>query len=115
MKTLVRIFFTILLLSTLNIGHATDTSRSLIRNTSCDENGNCNLQLSSAKIGPVSCPSSYLHWDGNTIAGKSMHTIALSALLAEKKVIIGFDSTNCYQLIGRSLLRPGVTAITIIR
>ena len=116
MKTLVRIFFMISLLGTVAISNAADTEIFSISNTACDENRNCSVQLYNGRaVGPNSCSSVYLHWDGNTVAGENMHSIALAAVRGGHYVIISFDPTNCYSLIGSTRLRPQVTAITVVR
>ena len=88
----------------------------LFLSPACDVAGNCidNLYPGYA-VGPELCSSKYLHWDGNTVAGVNMHKIALAAFGGEHDVIISFDPTNCYSLIGSSKLRPRVTAVTIVR
>ena len=114
MKTLLGTLFTIFLLATPAFSTAADTPKVRLSTSGCDDQGNCNVYLRAA-VGPASCRSKYPHWDGNTTAGKNMQTIVLAALLAEQKVIITYDSMNCYPLIGRLLQRPRVTAITIIK
>ncbi|MDF5406035.1 hypothetical protein [Vibrio parahaemolyticus] len=73
-----------------------DHSISSVCNLQSDEDGRVYLQPCEGWTSKNNCPTGiWVTWNGGTAGGKLMYSTALTALTANKKVIVRKDGSSC--------------------